>query len=122
VAPDALQMPQYICDELKAKKIKFSLHKKIEEVINKVDILYMTRIQGERFADPLEYERIKNVFVLKAKMLEQAKPNLRIMHPLPRVNEIATDVDTTSHAYYFEQAENGLYVRQALLGLVLGKL
>lgn len=122
VAPDSLQMPQYLCDELKAKKVKFSLHKKIEEIVNKVDILYMTRIQGERFADPMEYERVKNTFVLNAKMLSDAKTNLRVLHPLPRVNEIATDVDKTKHAYYFEQAENGLYVRQALLGLVLGKI
>jgi len=122
VAPDSLQMPDYICNELKKKKVKFSLHHKIEDIINKVDILYMTRIQGERFPDPMEYERVKNVFILRAKMLAKAKANLRVMHPLPRVNEIATDVDTTKHAYYFEQAENGLYVRQALLGLVLGKL
>lgn len=122
VAPESLRMPEYICEELKDKKIKFSLHKKIEEVINKIDILYMTRIQGERFADPMEYERIKNVYVLNLKMLDKAGSNLKIMHPLPRVNEIATDVDKTKHAYYFEQAENGLYVRQALLGLVLGKL
>ncbi len=122
VAPDALQMPEYICDELKAKGVKYSMHKKIEEVINKVDIFYMTRIQGERFADPMDYERIKNVFVLKAAILKDAKPNLRIMHPLPRVNEIEVAVDKTKHAYYFEQAENGLYVRQALLGLALGKL
>lgn len=122
VAPDNLQMPGYICDELKNNNIKFSIHQKMEEVINKVDILYMTRIQGERFADPMEYERVKNVFVLNAKMLEKAKPNLKVMHPLPRVNEISTSVDKTPHAYYFEQAENGLYVREALLGLVLGKL
>lgn len=122
VAPESLQMPEYIREELKQNKIKFSLHKKIEEVINKVDILYMTRIQEERFADPMEYERVKNVYVLDAKMLAKAKTNLKIMHPLPRVNEIATDVDKTKYAYYFEQAENGLYVRQALLGLVLGKL
>ncbi|MFZ2190385.1 MAG: aspartate carbamoyltransferase [Candidatus Magasanikiibacteriota bacterium] len=122
VAPDSLQMPEYICNELKAKKVKFSLHKKIEEVINKVDILYMTRIQGERFADPMDYERVKNVFILNTKMLAKAKPNLRVMHPLPRVNEITIDVDSTKHAYYFEQAENGLYVRQALLALVLGKI
>ena len=70
----------------------------------------------------MDYERIKNVFVLKATMIEKAKPNMKVMHPLPRVNEIATDVDNTKHAYYFEQAENGLYARQALLGLVLGKL
>ncbi|MFA7653924.1 MAG: aspartate carbamoyltransferase [Candidatus Magasanikbacteria bacterium] len=122
VAPDALQMPEYICDELKSKGIKYSLHQRIEDIINKVDVLYMTRIQGERFADPMDYERVKNVFVLRAGMLDSAKPNLRIMHPLPRVNEITVDVDKTKHAYYFEQAENGLYVRQALLGLVLGKL
>ncbi len=122
VAPDVLQMPEYICDSLKSHGIKYSMHKNIEEVVNKVDILYMTRIQGERFADPMDYERVKNVYVLKAGMLENAQPNLRVMHPLPRVNEIATDVDATKHAYYFEQAENGLYVRQALLGLALGKL
>jgi len=122
VAPDMLQMPEYICDELKAKGLKYSMHQKIEDVIDKVDILYMTRIQGERFADPMDYERVKNVYVLRANMLGNAKSNLRIMHPLPRVNEIATDVDKTKHAYYFEQAENGMYVRQALLGLVLGKL
>ncbi len=122
VAPEALQMPAYICDELKEKKIKFSLHDKIEPIINSVDILYMTRIQGERFADPLDYERVKNAYILKANMLKKVKANLKIMHPLPRVNEIATDVDVTKHAYYFEQAENGLYVRQALLALVLGKI
>ena len=115
-------MPGYICDELKAKKIKFSLHQKIEQIINKVDVLYMTRIQGERFADPADYERVKNAFVLKASMLKGAKNNLRILHPLPRVNEITTEVDKTKHAYYFEQAENGLFVREALLALVLGKL
>jgi aspartate carbamoyltransferase catalytic subunit len=122
VAPKSLQMPEYICKKLDKNNIKYSLHDKIEEIIEKVDILYMTRIQSERFADPLDYERVKNVFVLKSKMLENAKLNLRILHPLPRVNEITTDVDKTKHAYYFEQAENGLYTRQALLGLVLGKL
>lgn len=122
VAPNSLQMPNYICEELKAKNIKFSLHEKIEDVIDKVDVLYMTRIQGERFADQIEYQKIKHVFVLTAKMLEHVRPNLSVLHPLPRVGEITTDVDTTKHAYYFEQAENGLYVRQALLAMVLGKL
>lgn len=122
VAPPSLQMPQYICDELKEKGVKFSIHEKIEEIINKVDILYMTRIQGERFADPMDYEKVKNAFVLKLEMLEKVKPNLRIMHPLPRVNEIDIKIDKTKHAYYFEEAENGLYVRQALLAMVLGKL
>lgn len=122
IAPKELQMPQYICDELKEKKIKFSFHDKIEAAINKIDIVYITRIQKERFADPMDYERVKNIYILNADMLTGVKPNLKIMHPLPRVNEIATDVDKTKYAYYFQQAENGLYVRQALLGLVLGKL
>jgi len=122
VAPESLQMPRYLTDELKEKKIKFSTHEKIEQVIKKVDILYMTRIQKERFADPLEYEQMKSVFVLRENMLKGVKKNLRIMHPLPRVDEIETDVDTTPHAYYFEQAKNGVYVRQALLGMVLGKI
>ncbi len=122
VAPDALQMPQSILEKLKEHGVKYSIHERMEEVIKKVDVLYLTRIQGERFADPMEYEKIKNIFVLNKEMLAPAKKTLRVLHPLPRVNELATDVDTTPHAYYFEQAENGLYVRQALLGLVLGKL
>jgi len=122
VAPDSLQMPNYICEELKEKGIKFSLHEKIEDVVNKVDILYMTRIQAERFTDPTDYEKVKNVFVLTKDMLAKVKPNMKVMHPLPRVNEIDTAVDETKHAYYFEQAENGLYTRQALLALALGKI
>lgn len=122
VAPESLQMPDYICKELKAAKIKYSIHDSIESVVNKVDVLYMTRIQKERFPDPLDYERVKDVYILKKNMLDKVKENLKILHPLPRVNEIETDVDDTPYAYYFEQAENGLYVRQALLGLVLGKI
>ncbi len=122
VAPESLQMPAYICEDLDRHGVKYQMYEKIEGVMDQVDILYMTRIQGERFPDKMEYERVKDVYVLNGKMLSQAKPNMRIMHPLPRVNEITTDVDKTPHAYYFEQAENGLYVRQALLGLVLGKL
>jgi aspartate carbamoyltransferase catalytic subunit len=122
IAPPFLQMPDYLKSELKKKKIIFSLHDKIEEIVNDVDILYMTRIQKERFADPLEYEQMKSIFVLTADSLSGVKNNLRIMHPLPRVDEIAKDVDKTKYAYYFQQAKNGVYVRQALLGLVLGKL
>jgi len=122
VSPESLKMPDYICEDLKEKKVKFSEHEKIENVIGKVDILYMTRIQAERFSDPMDYERVKNVFILKTQMLNEAKPNMKILHPLPRVNEIENDVDNTKHAYYFQQAENGIYARQALLGLVLGKL
>lgn len=132
VAPASLQMPDYILEELKDKKkesrtqggarIKFSLHEKIEEIINKVDILYMTRIQKERFADQMDYEKVKDAFVLKIEMLGKVRPNLKIMHPLPRINEIEPEIDKTRHAYYFEQAQNGLYARQALLAMVLGKL
>ncbi|MFH1536825.1 MAG: aspartate carbamoyltransferase [Patescibacteria group bacterium] len=122
VAPEALQMPDHILSFLKKNKVKYSTHDKIENVINKVDILYMTRIQKERFADPLEYERVRYVYVLTTDMLDKVKPNLKIMHPLPRVDEIEPDVDDTKYAYFFQQAQNGLYVRQALLGLVLGKL
>jgi len=122
VAPSALRLPDYILDELKASKIKFSMHEKIEEVINKVDIVYMTRIQEERFADHAEFEKVKDVYRLTAAMLKEVKPNLRVLHPLPRVNEIANDVDNTPYAYYFPQAENGLYIREAVLAMVLGKL
>ena len=122
VSPQTLSMPEHICDELKQAGIKFSFHASIEEVINTTDILYMTRIQEERFPDKIEYERVKNAYVLTAEMLSAGKKTLRILHPLPRVQEIHPNVDATPYAYYFEQAKNGLFVRQALLGLVLGKI
>ncbi len=121
VAPEMLQMPEYILDEFKLSRIKFSLHSELEPILPKVDILYMTRIQAERFGDPAEYEKVKNAYVLTAAMLKGVKSNLKILHPLPRVNEVAPDVDATPYAYYFQEAENGLYVREALFGLVLGK-
>ncbi len=120
VAPDSLKMPGYIIEELKRKSIEYSEHKEIEEVVDKVDILYMTRIQRERFPDPSEYEKVKNVYVLTKEMLADVQPNLRIMHPLPRVNEIAVEVDATPYAVYFQQAANGIFIRQALIALVLG--
>ena len=80
----------------------------------------MTRVQRERFPDPMEYERVKDSCILTASMLEGCKPNMRILHPLPRVNEITTDVDKTPYAYYFQQAQNGVYVRQALMAAILG--
>ncbi len=122
VAPKEIQMPNYICDKLKAEGVKFSFHDTIESVINKVDILYMTRIQEERFADKLEYEKLKNSFVLTLDHLKKAKSNMKVLHPLPRVDEIEYKIDKTKHAYYFEQAQNGLFVRQALLALTLGKI
>ena len=91
-----------------------------EEIINQSDILYMTRVQRERFTDLMEYEKVKNIYILKNRMLENSKSNLRILHPLPRVNEIDNDVDDNPKAYYFEQARNGVYARQAIICDVLG--
>jgi aspartate carbamoyltransferase catalytic subunit len=90
------------------------------EVINTSDIIYMTRVQRERFADIMEYERVKDLYNLNNAMLADARDNLRILHPLPRVNEIAQDVDDNPKAYYFEQARNGLYARQAIICRSLG--
>ncbi|MEG1999715.1 MAG: aspartate carbamoyltransferase, partial [Bacteroidales bacterium] len=91
-----------------------------EDVINNADILYMTRVQRERFTDLMVYEKVKDVYTLHNNMLADSKPNLRILHPLPRVNEIAYDVDDNPKAYYFEQAKNGIYARQAIICKVLG--
>lgn len=91
-----------------------------EDVIKDADILYMTRVQKERFSDLMEYERVKNVYILKRDMLCKAKENMRILHPLPRVNEIAYDVDDDPHAYYIQQAGNGLFAREAIFCHTLG--
>lgn len=122
IAPKNLKMPDYILRELTKKGIVFSEHEKLEDVIPSVDILYMTRIQKERFPDEEEYEKVKGIYILKSEMLKNAKENLKIMHPLPRVDEISVDVDETKHAAYFEQAANGIPIRQALLCLILGRL
>lgn len=95
-------------------------HEFSPEIIAGSDIIYMTRVQKERFTDEEDYESIKNAFVLSADMLEDARDNMKILHPLPRVNEIAMDVDATKYAYYFDQAQNGLYIREALLCRALG--
>ena len=121
VAPDELKMPQeykIFCEE---HNIPYYEHADFsEEVINQTDILYMTRVQRERFTDLMEYERVKDVYVLRNSMLAGSKPNLRVLHPLPRVNEIAYDVDDNPKAYYFQQAKNGLYARQAIICKLLG--
>ena len=121
ISPEELKMPEEYKIYCKKHGIKYIEQTDFnEEIIDRADILYMTRVQRERFTDMMEYERVKNVYILKAKMLENTKPNLRILHPLPRVNEIAYDVDDTPQAYYFQQARNGLYARQAILCDVLG--
>jgi len=121
VAPKELQMPdeqKHFCDEL---GIQYEEHLDFtEEIINQSDIIYMTRVQRERFTDLMEYERVKNVYILNKKMLDNSKDNLRILHPLPRVNEIDYDVDDSPKAYYIQQAQNGLFARQAIICEVLG--
>ncbi len=119
-APDELKMPQEYKDFLNAKGIPFTETRELEGNINNCDILYMTRVQQERFTDPMEYEKVKNTYNLTASMLKGAKDNMKILHPLPRITEIAQDVDDTKHAYYFKQAENGVYVRMAIIAYLLG--
>ncbi|RLE36299.1 aspartate carbamoyltransferase [Candidatus Acetothermia bacterium] len=121
VSPPALRMPEEIVAKLKTKGIKVTETESLEEALAASDVLYMTRIQRERFADPAEYERLKGAYVLNRALLEKAKEGITIMHPLPRVNEIATDVDEYAGAAYFRQAANGVPVRMALLALVTGK-
>ena len=121
VACDELRMPDEYKDHCNEHGIKYvETHDFSEEVINNTDILYMTRVQRERFTDLMEYERVKNVYTLRNSMLSGSKPNLRILHPLPRVSEIAYDCDENPKAYYFQQAKNGLYARQAIICKVLG--
>lgn len=120
VSPEELRMPPSLIQTIKDNKLEYHELKDLEEAIPQVDILYMTRIQRERFADPLEYERVKNSYILKNSMLSNSKPNLKVLHPLPRVNEISIDVDSNPKAYYFQQALNGVYMREALLAHTLG--
>ncbi|HNS17481.1 MAG TPA: aspartate carbamoyltransferase [Bacteroidales bacterium] len=122
VSPAALQLPLSIKRHILKNDLTFTEYEELEQVIPHADIIYMTRVQQERFADPIEYEKVKNAYILKNEMLLDTKPNLRIMHPLPRVNEISQDVDTSDKAYYFHQALNGVYVRQAILTSILGSI
>ncbi len=120
VACDELQMPQEYKDFCTQNGIKFTEHKDFSaEVINSSDIIYMTRVQRERFTDIMEYEKVKDLYTLNNAMLEGSRDNLRILHPLPRVNEINQDVDDNPKAYYFDQARNGLYARQAIICTLL---
>ncbi len=121
VSPVELKLPSAVKRHIKEANLSYEQYTDFSEVIPKSDIIYMTRIQRERFPDPLEYEKVKNAYVLENKMLDNAKENCRILHPLPpRVNEINVDVDSNPKAYYFEQALNGVYVRQALIATILG--
>ena len=121
VAPTELAMPEEYKLYCQERGIRYQEHTDFsEDIIAQADILYMTRVQKERFSDLMEYERVKNVYILKRDMLKGARENMKVLHPLPRVNEIALDVDEDPHAYYIQQARNGLYAREAIICDVLG--
>ena len=121
VAPDSLQMPKYILEDMDRAGIEYELVEDFREVVGEVDVFYMTRIQKERFPDEDEYEKVKGVYVInRENILGKCKDEMIIMHPLPRVGEISEDLDDTKHAKYFEQAANGVPTRQAMLVTVLG--
>lgn len=120
IAPDELKMPSEYKMMLYNQGIPYYEHHEITDVLSKADILYMTRVQKERFSDPIEYEKVKNVYILRNAMLDNTKSTMKILHPLPRVNEIDVDVDENPKAYYFEQARNGMYTRMAIIASILG--
>lgn len=120
IAPPELKMPVEYKRFLHSKGIKYFEHSEFTDIISEADIIYMTRVQKERFTDPIEYEKVKNIYILKNKMLKNTKPTVKILHPLPRVNEIHTDVDSNPKAYYFTQALNGVFTRQAIISHIMG--
>lgn len=120
VSPESLKLPSVVKTHIKEKKLTYFQYTEMQEALDKADIVYMTRVQRERFLDIQDYEKVKNAYILDKSMLVNAKKNMKILHPLPRVNEINTNVDNTIQAYYFQQALNGVYVRQALISSILG--
>ena len=121
VAPEILRMPQTVIEELNSAGVEQREYTNLNEVLSQTDVLYVTRVQKERFENPQDYESVKDAYVITPKILEQAKTQMVLMHPLPRVNEISVEVDDDPRAAYFRQMEYGLYVRMALLAMVLGK-
>jgi len=126
VSPDSLSMPSHLLEELSKKRVSFFEYDLdgLKDIINKVEILYMTRVQRERFPEGIEgeaeYKKVSENYHLTSEMLKNAKPSLKIMHPLPKVREIEDEVDDSEHAYYFRQAENGIHLRKALFVLLIG--
>ncbi len=120
VSPVELKLPSTVKRHIKKAGLAYYQYTELEDVMKFSDVVYMTRIQRERFSEPMEYEKVKNSYVLSRNMLHGSKNNMRVLHPLPRVNEITEDVDADPKAYYFQQALNGVYVRQALLTAILG--
>lgn len=120
ISPPELKMPDEYKLHLEKTGLNYYEYRDFTDIIESADIIYMTRVQKERFSDLIEYEKTKNAYVLRNFMLKNTKPNMRVLHPLPRVNEISEDVDDNEKAYYFTQALNGIYVRQAMIRSVLG--
>jgi aspartate carbamoyltransferase catalytic subunit len=119
ISPESLKMPKYIIDDTKSN-LKILETQNMDKYLQDADILYATRIQKERFPDEIEYEKVKNAYVVDLAMLKKAKPGIKVMHPLPRVNEISVEIDNTPYALYFQQAANGIPVREALFYLLRG--
>ncbi len=124
IAPETLHLPSHVVDRLNKKGVAWSAYQQLDEVLSELDVLYCTRIQEERFADRMEYEQVKDSYQVNYDLLEHCgvKDELKIMHPLPRVGELSSDLDDTPYAVYFQQAHNGIPVRQALLSMVLGEI
>jgi len=121
VSPEILRMPKEVMDEVSAKSIPQAEFNSLENALSETDVLYVTRVQKERFEDPAEYEKVKGAYVIDPEIMKAAKQQMIVMHPLPRVGEISVDFDDDPRAAYFRQMEYGLYVRMALLAMVLGK-
>ncbi|MEM4598395.1 MAG: aspartate carbamoyltransferase [Candidatus Diapherotrites archaeon] len=117
ISPETLALPDYVKSQIEGK-IKYLETQELSEIVHELDVLYVTRIQKERFADPVEYEKVKGKYGLNLNAIEKAKEHLKVMHPLPRVDELSMEIDSTKHALYFEQAKNGVVVREALLYLL----
>ncbi len=120
ISPEELKMPTTYKLHLDKMGLDYYEGRDLTAHIEEADIIYMTRVQQERFTDPIEYERVKNAYILRRDLLSGTKDNMKVLHPLPRVNEIHADVDDSPHAYYFDQARNGVYVRMAILSAILG--
>ena len=122
VSPESLKMPAEITSDLRSRGAEIEETEDVEKALSVSDIVYVTRVQRERFENPEDYEKVKGVYIINREMINRAKKGITILHPLPRVDEISTDVDDYEGAAYFRQAHNGLYVRMALLALVTGKV
>ena len=121
VSPDVLRFPSKVIDQLRERRVPYTEHTELDEVLSQTDVLYVTRVQKERFDDIESYNQVQGAYVIDKQTLDRARPNMVLMHPLPRVGEIAMEVDSDPRAAYFRQMEYGMYVRMALLAMVLGK-